>query len=281
MTNTLDGKVAVITGAGRGLGRAYALALADSGASVVVNDLDAPAANEVVQAVIGRGGRAVAAVLPVGTTEAADRLIATAVDSFGQLDVMCTNAGITRDRTLLKMTDEDFDLVIETHLRGTFTCGRAAARRFQAQGTGGSLILIGSPAGQWGSFGQTSYSAAKGAIATLAQTWAMELARLSIRVNAVIPIALTRMSATIPGMGELVSAVEAGEPVPPAHRVVGLGTAEDVAGLVAFLASDASIGITGQCIGLGGDRLVLWSHPAEMYTSLREGGWDEASIATA
>lgn len=163
----LTGNVAVVTGAGRGLGRAYAEALAANGAAVVVNDVDAQAATQVVKAI---GDRAVAAVGPVGSAEVADQLVDKAVTEFGQLDVMVTNAGILRDRVLWKMTDEDFDAVIDVHLRGTFTCARAAANRMREQGSGGRLILISSPAGQRGNFGQTNYSAAKAGIVAMART---------------------------------------------------------------------------------------------------------------
>ena len=166
-------------------------------------------ANAVVAEIVADGGSAVAGVGAVGTAEVADALVAAAVGEFGRLDVMCTNAGVLRDRTLLKATDEEFDSVFSTHVRGTFTCGRAAARQFKAQGGGGRLILIGSPAGQRASFGQTAYSAAKAAILGMARTWALELERQGTTVNAVIPTALTRMAATIPGLSEAVEAVEA------------------------------------------------------------------------
>lgn len=275
----LSGKVAVVTGAGRGLGQAYAVALAAAGASVVVNDLDASAADDTVKRITDAGGTAVAEHSAVGTAEAADALVQTAVTAFGSLDVVVTNAGLLRDRTLAKTADEDFDAVVQTHLRGTFTCGRAAVRRFREQGTGGRLILIGSPAGQRASFGQTAYSASKAAIVGLVRTWAAECERLNVTVNGVVPVALTRMVATIPGLGELVARVEAGEPVPPEVRRGGLGTASDVAPLVVFLASDAAAGVTGQVLGAGGDRISLWSHPTEVAASYRDGGWDADAIA--
>lgn len=277
----LSGKVAVVTGSGRGLGLAYAKALAGAGAAVVVNDVDAEVAEQASEAITKAGGQAVHEVVPVGHTEAADRLVGRAVEEFGRLDVMVTNAGILRDRTLKNMTDEDFDLVIETHLRGTFTCGRAAAARFREQGGGGRLVLIGSPAGQQGNFGQTNYAGAKAAIAAICWTWAMELAKDRITVNAVIPVALTRMAATIPALREVAEAAERGEPLPASMRRSGLGMPEDVAPLVVYLASDASAAITGQCIGVGGDKLSLWSRPAEVVQALREGGWDASSIAEA
>jgi NAD(P)-dependent dehydrogenase (short-subunit alcohol dehydrogenase family) len=277
----LHGKVAVVTGAGRGLGRAYAVALGAAGAAVVVNDLDLETAEETAGAITAAGGSAVAEGSAIGSTGAADALVRTAVEEFGRLDVMVTNAGILRDRTLLKMADEDFDLVVQTHLRGTFTCARAAARQFREQGGGGRLILIGSPAGQRASFGQTGYTASKAGIVGLVRTWAAELERSGTTVNAVIPVALTRMVATIPGLAELVELAEKGEPIPADVRAGGLGTAEDVAPLIVFLASDAAAGITGQAIGAGGDRISIWSHPTEVVAEVREGGWSADALAEA
>ncbi|GAB3360398.1 SDR family NAD(P)-dependent oxidoreductase [Modestobacter lapidis] len=277
----LNGKVAVVTGAGRGLGQAYAKALAAAGAAVVVNDLDVDLAQETAQAIEAAGGQAVAEGSAIGSTEAADAIVAKAVEAFGRLDVMVTNAGVLRDRSLLKMTDDDFDLVVETHLRGTFTCGRAAAKQFKEQGGNGRLILIGSPAGQRASFGQTGYTASKAGIVGLVRTWAAELERSGTTVNAVVPVALTRMVATIPGMAELVELADAGKPLPADVRASGLGTADDVAPLVVFLASDEAAGVTGQAIGAGGDRIAIWSHPTEVVAEVREGGWSADSLAEA
>ncbi|SEQ90578.1 3-oxoacyl-[acyl-carrier protein] reductase [Lentzea xinjiangensis] len=271
----LSGKVAIVTGAARGLGRAYAEALARNGAEVVVNDVD----ESVEEVAASIGGAAV--VAPVGPAATADRLVATAVEEFGRLDVLVTNAGVLRDRVLWKMTDDDFDTVVDVHLRGTFTCARAAAVRMREQGTGGSLVLISSPAGQRGNFGQTNYSAAKAGIVAMARTWALELARSGITVNAVVPVAATEMTKTIPAFAPLIEESErTGAPLPDwVRRDEGLGTAEDVAGLIVHLASDAAKGITGQAIGIGGDRLALWAHPAEKQVLFAPGGWSAASIA--
>jgi NAD(P)-dependent dehydrogenase (short-subunit alcohol dehydrogenase family) len=273
----LAGKVAVVTGAGQGLGRAYAVALARAGASVVVNDLDARAAEDSASLA---GARTVAVAGDVGERAVADGLVARAVDTFGRLDVMVTNAGVLRDAVLWKMTDEDFDVVVRTHLRGTFLCARAAAIRLREQGQGGRIIVVGSPAGQYGNFGQTNYAAAKAGIVALARTWALELARAEVTVNAIVPTAWTAMTATIPIYKPLVARVAAGEPLPAAvRREHAIGHPEDCAGLVVFLASNAAGGISGQAIGIGGDRLCLYTHPAELVTELREGGWDADAVA--
>lgn len=275
----LSGKVAVVTGSGRGLGLAYAKALAAAGASVVINDVDPAVVDAAVAEVPGSVGVAAA----VGDTESAERLVAAAVEAFGKLDVLITNAGILRDRVLWKMTDDDFDAVIKVHLRGTFTCARAAAIRMREQATGGRIILIASPAGQRGNFGQTNYAAAKAGIAAMARTWALELARSEITVNAVVPIAATEMTKTIPAFAPAIEEAErTGQPYPAWLRHdEGLGTVEDVTGLITFLASDASKGITGQAIGVGGDKLALWGHPAEKEVVYREGGWSADEIAGA
>lgn len=282
MSIQLDGRSAVVTGAGRGLGRAYALALAAAGAGVVVNDVDADAAHETVAQIEAAGGRGVAVVAPVGPAETAERLVAAAVEAFGRLDVLVANAGVLRDRVLWKTSDEDFDLVIATHLRGAFTTGRAAASHMREQGEGGRIILIGSPAGQHGNFGQTSYAAAKAGIVAMARTWSLELARAQITVNAVVPTAITAMTATIPVYAPVAEAYERGEPLP---RVVrqdhALGGPEDVAGLVVWLASAASSQVTGQAIGVGGDKLSLYTHSEEVAVTFREGGWRAEDVDAA
>lgn len=277
----LTGKVAIVTGSGRGLGLAYATELARSGAAVVVNDADGDAADASVKSITQAGGTAVAHVVAVGTSEAAQALVDRAVSEFGRLDIMVTNAGILRDSTLWKMTDEQFDAVVGTHLRGTFTCVRAAAIRLREQGEGGRIVCVGSPTGQVGNFGQTNYAAAKAGIVGMVRTWAMELARARVTVNVIIPVAATAMTETIPFLKPYTDAVKAGEPLPPfARRELGFGGPGDAAGLVAFLASDAAAGITGQAIGVGGDRLTLWTHPAEAVVEFADGtGWSADAIA--
>ncbi|WP_460773090.1 SDR family NAD(P)-dependent oxidoreductase [Microbacterium sp. GXF7504] len=271
---SLEGKVAVVTGSGRGLGLAYAQELARQGAAVVVNDVDEQTANDAVAAITAAGGRAVAVVAPVGPTETAQQLVRTAVDTFGGLDILVTNAGVLRDRVLWKMSDEDFDTVLDVHMRGTFTCVREAATYMREQGVAGRIICIGSPAGQRGNFGQTNYAGAKAGIAGMVRTWAMELKKAGITANTVVPVAATGMTATMPYFAAAVAADAAGEPMPAFFRHdLGFGTAADVAGLIAFLASDAAAGITGQAIGVGGDRLQVWSHPEPVLTEYHEGGW--------
>jgi NAD(P)-dependent dehydrogenase (short-subunit alcohol dehydrogenase family) len=277
----LSGKVAIVTGSGRGLGLAYAGELARSGAAVIVNDADAQAAEAAVKSITEAGGTAVAEVVEVGTSAAAQTLVDRAVSEFGRLDVLVNNAGILRDATLWKMTDEQFDAVITTHLRGTFTCTRAAAVQLREQGEGGRIICVGSPTGQVGNFGQTNYAAAKAGIVGMVRTWALELARARITVNAIVPVASTGMTETVPFLKPYVDALNAGEPVPAfARRELGFGSPQDAAGLVAFLASDGAAGITGQAIGIGGDRLALWSHPSEIVVEFADGnGWSADAVA--
>ncbi|WP_102194797.1 SDR family oxidoreductase [Microbacterium aurantiacum] len=271
---SLEGKVAIVTGSGRGLGLAYAQELARQGASVVVNDVDAETAASAVATITDAGGRAVSVVAPVGPTATAEQLVRTAIEAFGRLDILVTNAGVLRDTVLWKMSDDDFDTVINVHLRGTFTTVRAAAVHMREAGEGGRIICIGSPTGQRGNFGQTNYAAAKAGIVGMVRTWALELKRAGITANAVIPVAATAMTATVPYFAAAVEADTAGEVMPEFFRHdLGFGTSGDVAGLIAFLGSDAAAGITGQALGVGGDRLQLWSHPEAAVTAYRPGGW--------
>jgi 3-oxoacyl-[acyl-carrier protein] reductase len=275
----LDGRVAIVTGSGRSLGRAYAQALSAAGAAVVVNDVDPVSAAETVESITSAGGRAVSVIAPVGPASTADALVAAAIEHFGRLDILVANAGVLRDRVLWKMGDDDFDAVVDTHLRGTFTCGRAAAIAMREQGEGGRIIVIGSPAGQFGSFGQTNYAAVKAGLVAMARTWSLELARAGITANAVIPTALSPMTATIPAYTQVWEDYLAGGEIPTEYRRDhALGTPDDVAPLIVWLASEQSAAVTGQAIGIGGDRLTLYSHPASLRTVDRDGGWNPAAI---
>lgn len=278
---SLQGKVAIVTGSGAGLGLAYAQELAAQGAAVVINDVDQSRAEAAVEQIQSAGGKAVAVVAPVGSTEAAQQLVDTAVASFGGLDILVANAGILRDKSLLKMSDEDFDAVIDVHLRGTFTCVRAAYSHFKTEGVRGRIVCIGSPTGQRGNFGQTNYAAAKAGIVGMVRTWALEMKRAGVSVNAVVPVAVTAMTKTVPYFQKATEAEEQGAEIPEFFRKeLGFGTAKDAAGVVAFLSSDAVEGITGQVIGAGGDRLQVWSHPEPVVQEFHDGGWDYSTLQT-
>lgn len=270
----LDGKVAIVTGSGQGLGLAYASELARQGAAVVINDVNEAAAQNAVATIEAAGGKATAVVAPVGSTETALALIQGALDAFGRADILVANAGVLRDKSILKMTDEDFDLVIQVHLRGTFTCAREFYRHCKENGQPGRIITIGSPTGQYGNFGQTNYAAAKAGIVGMVRTWALEMSRAGVTANAVIPVAATAMTETVPYFDAAIAADKRGEPMPAFFRHdLGFGKAEDVAGLIAYLASDAAANITGQAIGAGGDRLQVFAHPTPVLTEYTEGGW--------
>jgi len=279
---SLAGKVAVVTGSGQGLGLAYAQELAAQGASVVINDVNAEVANGAVASIEAAGGKAVAVVAAVGSTETAKKLVDTAVKEFGRLDIMVTNAGILRDTVLWKMSDDDFDAVINVHLKGTFTCVREAAIYMRENEVAGRIICIGSPTGQRGNFGQTNYAAAKAGIVGMVRTWALELKKAGITVNAVIPVAATAMTATVPYFAAAIESDAKGETMPDFFRkTLGFGTSADVAPLVAFLASDESAAFTGQAIGIGGDRLQVYTHPDAAVTEYHEGGWSYGDLVAA
>lgn len=278
---SLAGKVAVVTGSGAGLGLAYAQELARQGAAVIINDVSQDAADAAVASITEAGGKAAAVVAPVGSSETAQQLVDTAVETFGGLDILVTNAGILRDKSLLKMTDDDFDAVINVHLRGTFTCVRAAYAYFKENGVAGRIVCIGSPTGQRGNFGQTNYAAAKAGIVGMVRTWAMEMKKAGVTVNAVIPVAATAMTKTVPFFQKAVEADERGEAMPEFfRRELGFGPAQDVAGVIAFLSSDEAAGVTGQAVGVGGDRLQVWSHPEAVVQEYHEGGWDYQTMLT-
>ena len=207
------------------------------------------------------------------------QLVQGAVDAFGRLDILVTNAGVLRDKSILKMTDDDFDTVIGVHLRGTFTCVREAFGYFKENEVAGRIIAIGSPTGQRGNFGQTNYAAAKAGIVGMVRTWSLEMKRSGVTVNAVIPVAATAMTRTVPYFAAAIDAEDKGVPMPDFFRkTLGFGTSADVAPVVAFLASDVAASVTGQVIGVGGDRVQIWTHPEAAVTEYHQGGWSLESL---
>ncbi len=266
----LEGKVAVVTGSGRGLGREFALALAREGAAVVVNDIGVSLggestaedpASEVCSTIESFGGRAVAAHDSVADFAAAERIVATAVETFGRIDIVVNNAGIVRDRTLVKMSEDDFDAVIATHLKGAFNVTRHAAPLMKEQGFG-RIVNITSSAGLRGNFGQTNYGAAKAGLMGMTFVWALELGKYGICVNALAPAGVTRMTGSL----------AEGEEVPPS-----LDPSLN-APLVVFLASDEAAGVNGQIFGRTDFSYTIFQHPKQIAWMHRDGGWDVAGV---
>lgn len=252
MPGLLQGKVAIVTGAGGGIGREHALALAREGAKVVVNDLGsdrhgggrgAEMTDRVVAEIRAAGGEAAASYDSVATREGADGLVWTALSKLGGLDVLVNNAGILRDRTVLNMAEEDFDRVLDVHLRGTFLCTQAAARVMKVQGHGGRIVNTTSVSGLVGNYGQGNYAAAKAGIYGLTRVCALELEKIGVTVNAVAPVALTRMTSDLAMMK---GATE---------RELG---PQFIAPAVVFLASELAAGITGQILGVQGGRIFVY-----------------------
>jgi NAD(P)-dependent dehydrogenase (short-subunit alcohol dehydrogenase family) len=241
-----DGKVAVITGSGHGLGRSHALSLAERGAKVVVNDLggmldgtgaSAGPAADVVELIKKNGGEAVASTDNVATPEGAKAIVQAAIDAFGRLDIVVNNAGILRDRSFGKMSVEEFDQVLAVHVRGSFLVSREAFPYLKEQGYG-RIINTSSPAGLFGSFGQANYSTAKMGLVGLTKTLGIEGARAGIKVNAIAPIAWTRMT----------------ESILPAEFEAKF-TAEAVSSLVTFLAHE-SCEASGEVFSVGAGRVA-------------------------
>ena len=248
----LKGKRIVITGSSRSLGRHFALACAAEGASLIVNGTNEEALADVAREVADLGVAVHAVVGSVAETEVCNALVDTCVDKFGGIDVMVNNAGIVRDRTLMKMSDEDFDEVIAVNLRGPFLCTRSAAVAMKAQGSG-HIIQITSASGLVGNFGQTNYAAAKAGLMGMMYTAAKELGRYNIRCNAMWPVARTDMTQPLIDHSDA-TALE-----------LGFGEPEDVAMGLVWLASDAAERFNSQCLTFNGLKTALWRSPSEEY----------------
>ncbi len=240
----LAGKVAIVTGASRGIGRSISVALAGQGAKVVASARNAEALDNLVAEIKALGGEALAVVGDVAVEADANNLIEQAVAAYGQLDILVNNAGITRDGLLLRMKNDDWDAVLDTNLKGAFLCIRAAAK-FMSKQRSGRIINISSVVGEMGNAGQANYCASKAGLLGLTKSVARELARRNVTVNAITPgFIVTDMTENMTD-----KAREAMTEQIPLGR---LGLAEDVAHAVLFLASDQSSYITGQVLGING-----------------------------
>ncbi|WHX19178.1 SDR family oxidoreductase [Streptomyces malaysiensis subsp. malaysiensis] len=270
MGNFLDGKVVAVTGAGRGIGRAVALACAAEGARVVVNDYgvsieggepSSEVAEAVVKEIVAAGGAAVAVADDVSVMSGGQRIVDTALERYGRLDGVVCVAGILRERMLFNMSEEEWDPVVATHLKGTFTVFRAASAVMRRQRSG---TLIGFTSGNHqGSVSQANYASAKGGIISLVRSAALGLHKYGVTANCVAPVARTRMSANVP-----MELKEIGEP-------------EDVAALVVYLLSERARAerITGQVYTIAGPKIAVWAQPRELRAGYAEGAWTPERIA--
>ena len=276
MGERLKDKVAIVTGAGRGIGRGEALALASEGARVVVNDLGggpdgsgaaASPADEVVAEIRKAGGEAVANYDSVATAEGGENIVKTAVDSFGKLDILVNNAGILRDRMVFNMSDDEWDIVMKVHLYGHFYTTRAACALFRQQKSG-RIIMTSSAAGLGVTFGQANYGAAKEGIVGLTRQVAGDMSRYGVTCNAVRPSAGTRLTLSDElkeawkkaGMEDAIARAEQNSP-------------EDIAPLVVWLASDNAANVTGRTFYAQTGRVALYSEPVQERVLMKVGGW--------
>jgi 3-oxoacyl-[acyl-carrier protein] reductase len=269
----VDGKRVVVTGSTRGLGRAIAEDLAAHGASVVVNGTDAARVAAAEAAIVDAGGVAVGVCGSVADLATCEALVARCVADFGGIDLLVHNAGMVRDRTLLKMTPEDFDDVVAVHLRGAWGCAKFAALAMAGSG-GGHILNVTSGASLFGAYGQCNYAAAKGGINGLTRALSVELPNRGIRVNALSPVAMTDMTQTVLDRLAVLSeasGVSTEAPVFP--------PAEEVAPLVTFLASDAAPPLNGQILEFDGRELALWTHPDQVGRRALEHRWDDGDFA--
>jgi NAD(P)-dependent dehydrogenase (short-subunit alcohol dehydrogenase family) len=275
----LAGKVVVVTGAGRGIGREIALLAAAEGGRVVVNDLggsaegegtDAGVAQQVVDEIAKAGGMAVANGDSVADPQGADRIVKAAIDHFGRIDCVVNNAGILRDRIWHRMSAVDWDAVIKVHLYGAFYVSKAATPYFKDQESG-SFIHFTSTSGLIGNLGQANYSAAKMGIVGLSKSIALDMARFGVRSNCVSPFAWSRLIGTIP--------TDTPEQKARVERIQGTMTASKIAPICAFLASDLSKEVTGQIFAVRKDEIFLMSQPRPIRVAHKDGGWTPQSIA--
>ena len=259
MTGRLQDKACIVTGAGRGIGRAIVDAFADEGAHVLVNDVDRDAADGAVADLTSRGVKAAANYDAIGTVAAAESLVTDAVEAFGKLDVLVNNAGILRDRMLHNMSEEEFDIVIQVHLKGTWACGRAALQHWRplakaelerGEKVHRKIVNVTSPSGLIGAIGQSNYAAAKMGIVGLTKTWAKELGPLSINVNAVSPTALTAMTEP------LMQDPEAAKKRLARFPLGRYGAPEEIAPAFVYLASGESNYVTGQVLCVDGGLVI-------------------------
>jgi NAD(P)-dependent dehydrogenase (short-subunit alcohol dehydrogenase family) len=275
----LSDQVVVVTGAGRGLGRAYALAVAAEGARVVVNDRDAEPTSSVVDQIVAEGGEAVACVEAVGTRVAAERLVAAAVKAFGRLDVMITNAGADRRGSVLDLSDEDWEFTLSTHLFGSLYCSLEAARAMRDQGHGGAIINVTSDAFHQGMATLAPYCASKGGIYGLMRVLAVELAPLGISVNAIAPPA-TRTEPMMAFADSLMGMGLTEEQVAGFKSMIQ--EPEDVAPLAVFLASAEGRKLSGQVLALTHDEFSVLNPPDHSAPVRRDDGpWDVDGLAAA
>ena len=270
----LDGKVAVVTGSGTGMGRAFAIDLARAGAKVVVNARTSGDVANVVGEIRAQGGAAQGCAVSVATMEGAREIVQTAVEAFGRVDILVNNAGIMGQKPLVDMTERDFDEVIATNLKGTFACARHAVPHMIKQGWG--RIINVSSASILGQEGATSYASSKGGVLNMSLTWAVELAKHGITCNAIRSSAATRL--TEKGRERAKQAALARHEPAPTDAELGYYKPEEAAPLVVFLASDEAGWINGQFICIDGPRLAICEHTHHAKTAIMPDGWTADSL---
>jgi NAD(P)-dependent dehydrogenase (short-subunit alcohol dehydrogenase family) len=264
----LQGKVVVVTGAGAGIGRDLALAMACEGARVVVNDVG-DAAHQVVAEIRAAGGEALASVESVSEAAAAQRIVDGAVDAFGRIDGVVNNAGILRDRIFHKMGADEWDAVIRVHLYGSYYVSRAAANHFKEQG-GGAFVHMTSTSGLIGNLGQANYNAAKMGIAALSKSIALDMQKFNVRSNCIAPFAWTAMTSSIPtDTPDQVARVEKFKQMTPAK----------IAPLAVYLLSDAAAHVNAQIFTVRNNEIFLMSQPRPVRSVHRQEGWTARSLA--